>query len=168
MSKFSVPTSISASQGATGHRIALLAFSFDLIYICDVGLFLYLCIYPCNCSMCFLAFRCLRWNPAKRRQSSTGGTGHRVTHSHLIIDQLVGFSVVEPVHPDSSSWLGTGDHIFLDLFHYLTVLPLSVVGDIHTDNRAPMVTLWISRPGLRTYRVILKIGCVWFFFLAST
>ena len=55
---------------------------FDLIYIYNVGLFRYLCIYRYDCCMCFLAFRCLRWNPATRRQLSTDGTGHRVTHTH--------------------------------------------------------------------------------------
>jgi hypothetical protein len=39
-----------------------------------------------------------------------------VTKSELIIDQLVGFLVVEPVHPGSSLRLGMGAHIFLDLF----------------------------------------------------
>ena len=40
----------------------------------------------------------------------------------LIIDQLVGFLVVEPVHLGSSHRLDTGAHIFLDLFQDLTAL----------------------------------------------
>jgi len=40
----------------------------------------------------------------------------------LIIDQLVGFLVVESIHPGSSSRLDTSARIFLDLFQDLTVL----------------------------------------------
>ena len=40
----------------------------------------------------------------------------------LIIDQLVGFFVVEPVYLDSSPRLGTCARIFLDLFKDLTTL----------------------------------------------
>jgi hypothetical protein len=42
--------------------------------------------------------------------------------SELIIDQLVGFLVVEPAHPGSSPRLGTGVRIFLNLFQNLTAL----------------------------------------------
>jgi hypothetical protein len=42
--------------------------------------------------------------------------------SELIIVQLVGFLVVEPVHPGSSPQLSTDACIFLDLFQDLTAL----------------------------------------------
>jgi hypothetical protein len=42
--------------------------------------------------------------------------------SELIIDQLVGFLVVEPAHPGSSPRLDMGARIFLDLFQDLTTL----------------------------------------------
>jgi hypothetical protein len=45
-----------------------------------------------------------------------------VTESELIIDQLVGFLMMEPVHPGSSPRLGMGAHIFLDLFQDLSAL----------------------------------------------
>jgi hypothetical protein len=40
----------------------------------------------------------------------------------LMIDQLVGFLVVEPTYPGLSPRLGTGVHIFLDLFQDLLAL----------------------------------------------
>jgi hypothetical protein len=40
----------------------------------------------------------------------------------LIIDQLVGFLVVEPTHLSLSPQLDTDAHIFLDLFQDLTAM----------------------------------------------
>ena len=58
---------------------------------------------------------------------------------------MVGFCVVEPTYPGSSSRLDTGAHIFLNLFQDLTVLFFSVVGDVSVDSEAPVVTSSISR-----------------------
>jgi hypothetical protein len=61
--------------------------------------------------------------------------------SELIIDQLVRFLMVEPVHPGSSPRLGTGARIFLNLFQDLTALyMLSVVGDVPVDSETPVIT----------------------------
>ena len=49
----------------------------------------------------------------------------------LIVDQLVGFPVVEPAHPGSSHRLGTGARIFLDLFIFgVSGAMLLVKGDV--------------------------------------
>jgi hypothetical protein len=58
----------------------------------------------------------------------------------LIIDQLVGFLVVEPAHLGSSPRLGTGARTFLDLFQNLTALCFSMVGDVPVDSETPVVT----------------------------
>ena len=49
-------------------------------------------------------------------------TNNKHLKSGLIIDQLVGFLMVESVHPGSSPRLGTSVRIFLDLFQDLTAL----------------------------------------------
>lgn len=58
---------------------------------------------------------------------------------------MVWLLAVKPAHPDLSSRLGIGDCIFLDLFHYLTGVILSVADDVLVDYEAPMVTLSIFR-----------------------
>jgi hypothetical protein len=56
------------------------------------------------------------------------------TNCELGIAQLVGFFVMESVHPDSSPRLDTSARIFLDLFQDLTTLFFSVVGDVPVDS----------------------------------
>ena len=59
----------------------------------------------------------------------------------LPIELISWLGVVELVRLGSSPRLGTGYRIFLDLFQDLTVLPLSVVGDVHVDSGAHVMTL---------------------------
>jgi len=58
----------------------------------------------------------------------------------LPIELISWLGVVELVRLGLSPRLGTGDRIFLDLLQDLTVLPLSVVGDVHVDSGAPVMT----------------------------
>ena len=58
----------------------------------------------------------------------------------LPIELISWLGVVEHVRLGLGPRLGTGDRIFLDLFQDLTVLPLSVVGDVHVDSGVPVMT----------------------------
>ena len=64
----------------------------------------------------------------------------KVQFCELVIDRLVGFLVVEPVHLGSKSSTWHGCSYFPGFIPGFNSTMLSVVGDVSVDSKAPVVT----------------------------